>query len=50
MLQDGQSLIILTAAFRDRDAGTYNNRSRAPDDGLRQDRHPDRASRGMFSH
>ncbi|KAI9702225.1 MAG: hypothetical protein M1820_006308 [Bogoriella megaspora] len=29
-------------AFRDRDAGRFNNRSRAPDDGLRQDRHPDR--------
>jgi len=35
-------------AFRDRDAGSYNNRSRAPDDGLRQDRHPDRAPRGEY--
>ncbi|KAL9063005.1 MAG: hypothetical protein Q9157_008481, partial [Trypethelium eluteriae] len=29
-------------AFRDRDVGRSNNRERAPDDGLRQDRHPDR--------
>ncbi|KAI9656614.1 MAG: hypothetical protein M1821_004821 [Bathelium mastoideum] len=29
-------------AFRDRDAGRSNNRSRPADDGLRQDRHPDR--------
>lgn len=35
-------------AFHDREAGSYNNRSRAPDDGLRQDRHPDRAPRGEY--
>ncbi|KAF2139714.1 uncharacterized protein K452DRAFT_289701 [Aplosporella prunicola CBS 121167] len=27
-------------AFRDRDAGSYNNRSKPADDGLRSDRHP----------
>ncbi|KAF2091810.1 hypothetical protein K490DRAFT_52994 [Saccharata proteae CBS 121410] len=29
-------------AFRDRNAGAANNRSKPTDDGLRQDRHPDR--------
>ncbi|KAJ9668279.1 hypothetical protein H2201_001709 [Coniosporium apollinis] len=36
-------------AFRDRGAGAYQNRSKPPDDGLRQDRHPDRL-RGPDEH
>jgi len=32
-------------AFRDRGAGSYNNRANAPDDGARFDRHPDRLRR-----
>jgi len=38
----GHVLIYFITAYRDKGNGALNNRSRDADDGLRQDRHPDR--------
>lgn len=36
------SVLMLSPAFRDREAGSINNREKPTDDGLRQDRHANR--------
>ena len=38
--------LTLHLAFRDREAGSMNNRGKSIDDGLRQDRHPNRLEGG----